>query len=333
MRLCNRSNSLPAFILLLLILLLSHPGPAAGADERKDAPPLAVKTGVFVTSIYNLSLKDKSFDAVFWVWFVFPENAPISYMPQETVGIMETKSFTRLFRFEEVTSSQRWVTVKFDAVFIHNWDMDDFPFDRQLLTIELEEAQLDATRILFVPDTKNSGIDSRVAIPGWEVDGFSIESRLDVDETTFGDPTLSDKSTYPETIVTIALKREGTRLIFNLLTAAYIAFILGIMVLFLHPDYVDARKVLITSAMITIIGNHYIISATLPEIHAFTLIDRVMITTFIAICLIAFVSVLTAHYVRIEKIRTAFLINTVSRWGILTIYILFNIVFFIRALT
>jgi hypothetical protein len=333
MYLCHRSRSLPAVILFLLILLIALPGPAAGADKSTNTPPLAVKTGVFVMSIYDLSLKDKSFDSVFWAWFVFPEDAPIRYVPEETVGVMGTKSFTRLFHFDEVTSSRRWVTVKFDAVLIHNWDMDDFPFDKQILTIELEEAQFDATKIRFIPDTKNSGIDSSVSIPGWEVEGFSIQSRLDTDETTFGDPTLSDKSTYPETIVTIALKRHGTRLLFNLLTAAYIAFILGILVLFLHPKYVDARKVFITSAMITIIGNHYIISATLPEMHTFTLIDRVMITTFIAICLIAFISVVTAHYVRIKKTRSAVLINAAARWAILTVYVVLNVIFFVRALT
>ncbi len=319
---------------LLLALIIMPSGPALGADgEAAGDLPLTVKMGVFVMSIYDLSLVDKSFNAVFWVWFVFPKDAPISYMPEDTVGVMGAKSFERLFHFDDVKDSERWVTMKLNAVVIHDWDMGDFPFDRQLLTIELEEAEFDATNILFEPDINNSGIDSRVKIPGWEIEGFSIESRLDIDETTYGDPTLTERSTYPQTIVTVTLKRDGTRLLFNLLTAAYIAFILGILVLFLHPKYVDARKVIITSAMITIIGNHYIISATLPEMHTFTLIDRVMITTFAAICLSAFISVVTTHYVRVNKPETAALINNIGRWGILIVYVVLNAIFYIRALT
>lgn len=330
----GRPITLFTTVLLLLTLVIVPAGFALGLEGRPaETVPLKVKTGVFVMSIYDLSLVDESFNAVFWVWFVYPEGARVIYLPEDTVGVMGTKSFERLFDFHEIKDSHHWVTMKFNAVVIHNWDMADFPFDRQLLKIELEEAELDATSVIFDPDLKNSGIDSRVEVPGWEVEGFSLESRLDIDETTYGDPTLAERSTYPQTLVTVTIRREGTRLLFNLLTAAYIAFVLGILVLFLHPKYVDARKVIITSAMITIIGNHYIISATLPDIPTFTLIDRVMIATFTAICLTAFISVVTSHYVRVNKAKTAATINNVARWGILIVYVVLNAVFYIRALT
>jgi hypothetical protein len=196
----------------------------------------------------------------------------------------------------------------------------------------MEEADLDCARLAFITDRENSGVDSDIMIPGWEVDDFTIEARTRVDETTYGDPTLSALSAYPEALVTITLKRHGTRLLFNLLTAAYIAFVLGILVLFLHPEYVDSRKVLITSAMITIIGNHFAINSTLPAVPAFTLIDKVMISTFAAICLIAVVSVVTTHYVRKGKTETAIAIDKIARWGILVLYIALNLLFILRAI-
>jgi hypothetical protein len=322
-----------AIVLFLLVSCVAFSGLALAQDEAADIPPLAVTNGVYVMSIYDLSFAEKSFKAVFWFWCVFPEDSSISYNPQDTIGVIDAKSFDHLFTFDEVKDSKRWVTVKFDAVIIHNWDMNDFPFDRQLLTIKLEEAEYDAKKIMFLTDKKNSGIDSKVKIPGWKVEGFSIQSRLVIDETTYGDPTLSERSTYAQTIVTIPVKREGTRLLINLLLAAYIAFALGILLLFMHPKYVDARAVIITTAMITIIGNHYIISATLPEMPSFTLIDRIMITTFISICFIAFTSIVTAHYIRAGKTGTAARINNIARWIILSVYVILNAVFYIRALT
>ncbi len=320
MHLWDHSRKPLAITLFLILFIMALPGPASGQDEAADIPPLAVTNGIYVMSIYDLSFAEKSFKTVFWFWCLFPEDSSTPYKPQETIGVMDAKSFDRLFAFDDVKDSKRWVTIKFDAVVIHIWDMDDFPFDRQLLTIELEEAELDATKIMFLTDKKNSGIDSKVEIPGWKVDGFSIQSRLVIDETTYGDPTLLDRSTYAQTIVTIAVKREGTRLLINLLLAAYIAFALGILLLFLHPKYVDARSVVITTAMITIIGNHYIINAMLPEMPSFTLIDRIMITTFIAIGLIALTSIVTAHYIRAKKTDTAVRINNISRWIILSVY-------------
>jgi hypothetical protein len=333
MPLCDQSKKPLAIAFILLVFFMALSGPASGQDEAADIPPLAVTNGVYVMSIYDLSFTEKSFKAVFWFWSLFPEDSSIPYNPQETIGVMDAKSFDRLFAFDDTKDSKRWVTIQFDAVVIHIWDMNDFPFDRQLLTIVLEEAELDATKIMFLTDKKNSGIDSKVKIPGWKVEGFSIQSRLVIDETTYGDPTLSERSTYAQTIVTIPVKREGTRLLINLLLAAYIAFALGILLLFMHPKFVDARAVIITTAMITIIGNHYIISATLPEMPSFTLIDRIMITTFIAICLIAFTSIVTAHYIRAKKTAIAVKINNTSRWIILSLYVVLNVVFYIRALT
>ncbi len=319
-------------VLLVFFLLLAAPAVPAAADSPDDAP-LNATIGVFVMSLYDLSLTDNSYNAVFWVWLVFPKGMESPPISENSLEIVNAKSFERVFYFDLVKGGRHWVSMKYNAVLMHNWNMADFPFDKQLLKIEIEEAEYDATTIRFVPDRIDSNINSKIKVPGWKVERYSIESRLDINETTYGDPVLSAKSVYPETIVTVTLKREGTRLLFNLLTAAYIAFILGIMVLFLHPDYIDARKVVLTSAMITIIGNHYIISATLPEIAAFTLIDRVMITTFVAICTCALISVVTAHYVRLKKSKTAVKINNISRWVILSVYVVLNVIFFVVALT
>lgn len=317
---------------LLFLLLFAQALPALGADCTPVNAPLSVKVGVFVSSLYDLDLINKSYTAEFWVWFVIPEGMMKTYQPQDTTDIVNAKFSHRDFYFDESKAGYRWVTVKHNAVMIHNWDMSNFPFDRQLLRIDIEETDLDGAMLAFIPDRENSGADSGIKIPGWEVDTFSIESRTRVDETTYGDPTLSAVSTYPQTIVTITLKRHGTRLLFNLLTAAYIAFILGILVLFLHPEYVDSRKVLITSAMITIIGNHFAISTALPAVPAFTLIDKVMITTFTAICLIAVVSVVTTHYVRKGRTETAVTIDKAGRWTILFVYLALNAFFYIQAL-
>ncbi len=320
-------------VLFLFLLVWAALCGGASAADTPDDSPLNATIGVFVTSLYDLSLTDNSYNAVFWVWLIFPKGMEAPPISENSLEIVNAKSSERVFYFDLVKGGRHWVSMKYNAVLMHNWNMADFPFDKQLLKIEIEEAEYDASTIRFVPDRIDSNINSMIKIPGWKVERYSIESRLDINETTYGDPVLSAKSIYPETIVTLTLKRDGTRLLFNLLTAAYIAFILGIMVLFLHPDYIDARKVVLTSAMITIIGNHYIISATLPEIPTFTLIDRIMITTFIAICICAFISVITAHYIRVKKTPTAVTINNVSRWVILSVYVVLNVIFFVRALT
>jgi hypothetical protein len=318
--------------LLFLLVCAALAGPASAADRQDNSPVNAV-IGIFVSSLYDLSLTDSSYNAEFWVWFLFPRDNEAPPFSENSLEIVNAKSFNRLFYFDLVKDGRHWIAIKYNAVLTHNWDMTDFPFDRQFLRIEIEDAEYDAKTIQFVPDRIDSKIDSNLKIPGWKVDRFSIEARLNINETTYGDPDLTAKSVYPETIVTIILKRDATRLLFNLLTAAYVAFILGIMVLFLHPDYVDARKVILTSAMITIIGNHYIISATLPEISTFTLIDKIMITTFMSICLCAFVSVVTAHYIRVKKTPTAVKINNICRWVILGVYVVLNVIFFFMALT
>jgi hypothetical protein len=316
---------------ILLAVFITPCNPALASDDRKDPAPLTVRIGVFVSLLFDFSLVNNSYNTELWVWFVFPQAKGEAYHPELTTDIVNAKSLVREYSFDETKGSDRWITAKYDATVIHNWDMTDFPFDEQRLTIDLEETDLDATKLAFVPDTENSKVNSSISMPGWRVVRFSVETGTRVDETSFGDPDLSKLSAYPQATVTITLRREGIRLLFNLLIAAYIAFILGILVLFLHPEFIDSRKVLITTAMITVIGNHYVVNATTPAVHTFTLIDKIMITTFCAICLIAVVSVVTTHYVRTEKTKTAVTINRIGRWGILCVYLAVNALLILRA--
>jgi hypothetical protein len=49
----------------------------------------------------------------------------------------------------------------------HDWDLSNFPFDRHVLDIVLEEGAADTTKLLYSADTTNSGYNKDIRLEGW----------------------------------------------------------------------------------------------------------------------------------------------------------------------
>lgn len=316
-------------VLLINLIMGTTDIRAKDLDRETEKDPIITELGVYITSVYDFNLKKESYEITFWIWFL--ENSD-EYRPYETTEVINAKSYERESSNENETPMGNWSYSFYRASMIHEWDISNFPFDRQILKIYLEDTVFDATQLIYVPDLKNSKIDPDVALRGWEIENFDIRTSTKTYETTYGNPGLGVTSDFSRATIEIILKRNGTRLFFTIFIGTYTSFILSILGLFLHPTVVVPRFGLITASMITVIGNHYIISTVLPDVTYFTLSDRILMSTFISITVTALIMVIVSYFVVKEKMKTARSINNTSRIAIILSYITFNLIFILRAL-
>lgn len=91
----------------------------------------------------------------------------------------------------EERGDRSWSQRKIEAVVRHDWDLSNFLFDCQDLDIVLEEGVADTTKLVYSPDTTNSGYNKDIKLEGWRITDFALkESTVDY-TTTFGDPNIS----------------------------------------------------------------------------------------------------------------------------------------------
>jgi len=167
-------------------LALGSAGPAAAAAQpasplpvtplaasHQAAPPLAqaggpeqVRMGAYLTGLGDFDPAKKSFSAAFWAWSVGPADRVKSLDQLEFPNAIKVESPNAV---QETTAQGIWSQRKIVGSFRHGWDLRRFPFDRQLLRIEMEEAERDTASLVYVPDTANSSFDPEVNLSGWRI--------------------------------------------------------------------------------------------------------------------------------------------------------------------
>jgi hypothetical protein len=295
---------------------------AAGAQEKDTC-----KIGIYVTSIFDFSLSEKAYSVDFWMWFNY-KNDSLDMLG--STEIVNAKEFEFLLADKEKKGNINWATQKCRATIKKEWDVRHFPFDRQNLIIEIEEANADTSSMVFLADVKNSKYDRRIHIDGWKISDFTITSQPITYETTYGDPELSGSSTYPSATVTFTIEREGKGLFFKLFTGLYVAFAISLLVFFMGPENAE-RFGLLVGALFAAIGNKYIVDGMLPETTMYTLIDKIHVLTFTFILINLIITVVAYRFYATQRVEQARKIDWYSFLFVISSYIGINVFLIVRS--
>lgn len=315
--------------LLRCLLLLTVSGlPFAG--EAQTAAPDTAKVGIWMKSLYDMDISQGAYSTNFWMWFIYKSD---SISPAASAEITNAKAFDYAQQDMEKKNGLNWATQECHAEMKQHWDVDYFPFDVQTLTIVVEDAQEDASTLVYEADTVNSTYSNELELAGWTVQDFKVKTSQHEYKTTFGDPSLKDgSSSYPVFTAALTLKRQGWGLFFKLFTGMYVAFFISWLAFFVPPTEVDPRFGLSVGGLFGAVGNKYLVDSILPDIISTSLADRLHGLTFVMLLTNIVVSVISLYYAKQEKIALYKKIDRRSAYGILAFYAVINAFFIIQAL-
>lgn len=271
------------YVLLFLFYLISFGKTIAQRDTAK--------VGIFVVSLYNFDLTGKSYTSDFWIWFNH-KNDSLSF--ENSVEITNSIESEFSMYMDELKGDIHWVTEKCHATMRAEWDISDFPFDRQILTIEVEEGDKDTTDLIYVADVENSKIDPNVKLNDWRIMDFKVVDAFKTYNTTYGDPELSDVSVYPMIRAEITLKRLHVwTIFFKIFTGVFVGFLISLFVFFIKPINVDPRFGLCVGGLFAAVGNKYVVESMVSSVSINSLIDIIHNITFISILFVIVISILS----------------------------------------
>ena len=295
------------------------------AAQPENSAPIQAEIGIFVQELYSLDLRSQSYSATFWTWVIHPTST--HYKPELSTELVNAYTTEKTHADSILRSNNRtWSSNKFTGKMAHQWDISNFPFDKQKLDIILEDSYKGYDKLQYVVDTKNSKVNPDIHLQDWQIIGFDSKTQAMVHPTNFGDPELvAGSSTYARTIFSITLERRNTlKLFFNIFLTLYVAFILSALAFLISPDNTSPRLTLATASIFTAIGNKYAVDSVLPLTSYITLIDKVQILTFIFISIGALITV-TFSYLGEKHNKFMLLANKVTGIGFSVSYISFNL--------
>lgn len=303
----------------------------ASAEEEESGPADTVMLGAYILSVYDLDFPGNKLNVDFYVWYNAKKDSLSLLQYLEVINATE---FNKTGESDEKRGDIVYQTVRVNAKVKEEWDVTNFPFDKQEIEVIIEDYDKDNTKLVFVPDVKGSKMDKSVHLEGWKISDFGIKVIDNTYETTYGDPELAvnDYSTYSRAVIHFTIEREGNGLFFKLFIGLFISVLISLLTFFINPLDLDPRFGLSVGAIFAAIASQYVIASTLPQNARLTLVDILHDISFIYIFLCILVSTISLHYMKNGKEKLSQKIDRYSFFALALSYIIFIIYFVNQAL-
>jgi hypothetical protein len=193
----------------------------------------------------------------------------------------------------------------FNSVVTVPFDLQHFPFDKQIFEIQIESFGFnsDALELRWMADS--GGFHDEIFLPEWHIDRTDtrIEQTIEV----------RNRVPFSQAVYVINVSREYGYYLFKLSVPLLLIVMLSWTV-FWMADGLASRIRVSATAFLTIVAYQFAISNSLPKVAYLTTMDRLMITSFILVALSALENMFVCHVFRDNPGR-AEMTDRISRWA------------------
>lgn len=268
---------LAALFLALAVVGLGPSAPVfAGQDDEAAGAEPVTPVGVYITALHDFDTAGDSFGVDYWIWSVHPPELD----PLNSVEFVNAEQIESRLDQTSERGDMVWSRSKVRATVLHNWDVRNFPFDRQELRIDLRNA--DGDSLAYSADTARSGYNENIKPEGWRITRFKIEQETVNHATTLGDPrkNLGSGSDQDHVFVTVELQRDNVTSFFKLVAAVYAAIAIACLSFLMNPEappVFSGRMAVLVGALFATVVSLQVSNSTLGSSESVSLVDKIHI--------------------------------------------------------
>jgi len=275
------------------------PDPGKTVPEKYEVKPgtKKVKIGAYLERIEDLDIKKSSWTYEFYLWFSWNPNEIDFNGKKEKSRKGETPfsiingDIIKATKIEELYDEKNNIAYEQYFVKANNtqfFDVSLYPIDQHDLIIPIEHKWLDRSKLVFIPDTIDSKVSSRVNINGYEKESkVKLIEKPHAYKSARGNPKLDAgyKVDFSQLRMSLRIYKGGLSVIIKLFVIMYIA----VIVCFIAPFSSDPSRYTV-GALFTTAGANYILAQKLPATNSYTLAE--IINTFCIVIIIIMMSLL-----------------------------------------
>ena len=297
-------------IFLSLLIFCNYVYATAQLNLKKN-----VTIGVYLSSLYELDMNAGSYSADFWIWSESQIKDKFSLNTVE-LGLLHGKFPVDIsLKYQEnLDNSISFENRKIRGTFLHDFNLNLFPFDKQFLRFSVEGT--DSTdEMNFFPST-NSGFNNLIEVPGWRIASFKLINTEINHGTNFGYPKYIPNVKYPQIIAEIELVRNSPYLFLKLSIGLFIAILIAALSCAMpvkSDDLFGSRITFLGGALLAAVLNQQFVDSKAGAINSITLIDIIHLVgismigcLFIATIFLRYLCIKTNWENKIQKIDTIF---------------------------
>lgn len=235
--------------------------------------------GIYIMQLYDLSLANKSFDTVFWLWSYSDDP---NFRLKNNIDVMNARKTDIPITYSgKLADGRYWDTAKYYTNIIKHWDLSLFPFDKQVLQIVFESAKKQFPDLIYTADKINTTIDPEIVLDDWKIIKFEFIPLEKSYTSNFLIPNKLTQSHYARMVANITIQRDGMRKFLQYLGVTYLACFIGLCIYLVPLRELAPRIGLLTASIFAAVGNKIMLEGALPTVNTLTLVDKIEIVVFI----------------------------------------------------
>lgn len=281
--------------LAYLCMALCSVLPAFSVASPAEVVPAKVTAGIYVNQIYAINLKENKLSVDFYVWFRYSDD---SINPLDSFELVNGRIESKSGIVKKKIKGTNYTACRVVATINKFWDVSKYPLDQHVLSIELEDSENDDTRVVFLSDSENAGINPDAQVRGWLIARVRSGVTTKSYETNYGDISLpiNNRSSFSRYTFDTEVIRPGYGQFFKLFALMFLAVFVAFLAFFVQPS-AGPRFGLGTGALFAAAANSFVVGSSLPESNGPTLADQLQIMTIVFIFVSLAISTLSLRLV------------------------------------
>jgi hypothetical protein len=308
---------------------------AAGDAEVPEPKGETVTVGLYINDLQTVDVKSHSYEADVYIWFRWTHEGldPATTLdiinPNEQWGHMITPIYEEP---EQLENGEYYQVVRIQGRFSRKMPLYNYPFDKQILVITMEDSTWEAGAMRYVLDEQPVTQNAALNLPGYHIG----EPRLVVETikypTRFGDLRLSEPADYSRVRLEVPIDRPKLAYAMKLFLPLICVVLCATLMFLLAPAYVDSRVDVGITSLLTIVALQMTFNQDVPDVGYLMLMDKVYICAYLFVIAALLVVVQTTRLVDRNEVERARKLHLSSLSWLLVGWSLATLVLVIRAI-
>jgi hypothetical protein len=203
---------------------------------------------------------------------------------------------------------------RFTGELAFDMDLREFPFDTQVLPIEIISYQ-------YSPDDVRFSTPSAISL---DDRGFSADSwQYEMLQPEIGEFTISAAAVVrPQLTFAIEAKRKAYYYVVTMMLPIALILFMSWMAFWLQPDIIPARVGISTASIFSLIAFGFSIRLRLPPVSYMTKTDIFVAGSMLMVFLALAVAVVGSRWANSERMEQALRLNAIARWAYVGLFFL-----------
>jgi hypothetical protein len=234
--------------------------------------PATAKVGLVISDISGYDIQTGTFEADFFLSLTSDKE-----MGTITLTFTNGKDVTETV----IADTPTFKLFRYHGEFVSPVDLRTYPFDRQYLTIQLEDLRAGVDQLLLEPYQERTSLDEGFTIAGWGVFSIGAKSYRHAYPARFDRDDLY-VSRYK---FSLGIERFATSAAFSVFVPAYIIVLISLFGIWVPPDELEVRTNAGAPMLAAAVLFHYSLIQALPATGYLTRADKLMLAVYVSLAL------------------------------------------------